>query len=55
MSIMRTQQCQRCKAPLSDDLNYYSQYSQKKNRHMIPEIIEETTNVKNTGVKDKPT
>jgi hypothetical protein len=65
--MKRIEQCQRCKATLSGDLNYCPQCNWKKSRHVISEPVEETTNVKETidveeiidadettDVKDKP-
>ena len=46
--MKRTEQCQRCKATLSSDLNYCPQCNWKKSRHVIPEPIEETIDVKET-------
>ncbi|MGY5147129.1 MAG: hypothetical protein ACW9W4_03945 [Candidatus Nitrosopumilus sp. bin_7KS] len=47
--MKRTEQCQRCKATLSSDLNYCPQCNWKKSRHVIPEpTIEETIDVKET-------
>ena len=65
--MKRTEQCQRCKATLSAGLNYWPQCNWKKSRHVIPEPMEETIDVKETtdveetidveetvDVKDKP-
>lgn len=65
--MKRSEQCQRCKATLSADLNYCPQCNWKKSRHVIPEPMEETMDVKETtdveetidveetvDVKDKP-
>lgn len=65
--MKRYEQCQRCKATLSADLNYCPQCNWKKSRHVIPEPMEETMDVKETtdveetidveetvDVKDKP-
>jgi hypothetical protein len=46
--MKRTEQCQRCKATLSSDLNYCPQCNWKKSRHVIPEPMEETTDVQET-------
>ena len=46
--MKRTEQCQRCKATLSSDLNYCPQCNWKKSRHVIPEPMEETIDVKET-------
>lgn len=47
--MKRTEQCQRCKATLSSDLNYCPQCNWKKSRHVIPEpTIEETIDAKET-------
>ena len=53
--MKRTEQCQRCKATLSGDLNYCPKCNWKKSRHVVPDTIEETTDVEElTDVKDKP-
>jgi len=46
--MKRTEQCQRCKATLSGDLNYCPQCNWKKSRHVIPDSVEETTDVEET-------
>jgi hypothetical protein len=66
--MKRIEQCQRCKATLSGDLNYCPQCNWKKSRHVIPDNVEETIDVEETtdvdettdikettDVKDKPT
>ncbi len=52
--MKKTEQCQRCKVIFSGDLNRCPQCNWKKSRHVIPDTIEETTDIEETiDVKDK--
>ena len=51
--MTRIEKCRNCNTLLSDDLSYCHNCNWKKSRHVVPDNIEETTDVEETKVKIK--